>query len=229
MKKSLLSFEERLGYSFQDSALLEAALRHPSYAFREKPSPFERMEFLGDRVLGCVIAEALYTLFPQEEEGLLATRFVALVRREHLARIARHWQVESVIQATPLDTRLPDSIYADSVEAILGAIYLDGGFEMARGVILSFWKPELSQTKPAPLGDAKSRLQEWTQKKGIPLPTYTLVSSDGPDHNPVFTMSVSVNDSPCAKMALGEGSSHRHAEQKAATALLLLLNEKENQ
>ncbi len=173
------------------------------------------------------IEKDILPLFPQEEEGTLSKRFVSLVRREHLATIARIWDVASVLKATPVDTPLPDSIYADSVEAVLGAIYLDGGFDEARRIILAHWEWALAGSHLMPLIDAKSRLQEWCQQKGIPLPEYTLLKSDGPDHNPLFTMSVTIQDASSSQMGVGEGSSHRHAEQQAASALLTILKDKD--
>ena len=209
-----------LGYIFSDKARVTEALTHRSVVGASIGS-YERLEFLGDRVLALVIADLLVAEFPSEAEGALAMRFVALVRRETLAEIAGNAGIAShiLLGASEEESggRENDAILADVCEALLGAMYLDGGLEPARAFIERYFLAALHEAIKPPQ-DAKTALQEWAQGKGYGLPNYNQVLRDGPDHAPVFTISVTVKDiSP----AQGTGSSKRTAEQAAAKQFLL--------
>lgn len=218
----LAEFESFLGHSFKDISLLRGALRHPSYAFREHPSVFERLEFLGDRVLGCVIAEALYTTFEEEEEGNLSARLVDLVRKECISKIALTWGIDRYLKVSKsLEQRpLTISVLADAGEALLGALFLDAGFNTVRKFILEHWAPYLENTSQKNLKDPKSLLQEWAQAHGLSLPHYSILALEGPQHAPHFRVQVELSQKKRISQAIGIGSSRRYAEQEAARNLL---------
>jgi len=208
-----------LGYTFSDTALLTEALTHRSVVGASIGS-YERLEFLGDRVLALVIADLLVAEFPSEAEGALAMRFAALVRRETLAEVAGKAGIATYILLGASENesgeRENDTILADVCEALLGAIYLDGGLVPARAFIERYFLTALHEAIEPPQ-DAKTALQEWAQGKGYGLPVYSQVSREGPDHAPVFTISVAVKDLTPAD---GTGSSKRAAEQAAAKQFL---------
>lgn len=213
----------RLGHQFVQTDLLTQALTHPSVAQGRAPrriTPYERLEFLGDRVLGLVVADMLFHHFPDEAEGALARRHAALVRRETLAIVAEQIDLPSclVLARGEEDAggRANPALLADACEALIGALYADAGFDVSARFVRQLWVP-LMQAVLAPPKDAKTALQEWAQGRGKPLPIYTVVGKDGPPHDPTFVVSVNVEglDPVC-----GTGTSKRVAEQAAATALL---------
>lgn len=210
----------RLGHQFATPALLHQALIHRSAQTVVRLQSYERLEFLGDRVLGVLVAELLYRRFPDEAEGALARRHTALVRKEALARVARklHLGDSLILSHGEEDAggRDSDTILSDVCEAIIGALYLDGGLETARSLITAYW-PEMMDEAFTPPKDAKTTLQEWAQQRGLPLPTYRTVASDGPDHSPNFVVEVAVQGYPAAQ---ANGSSKRNAAQAAAQVLL---------
>ncbi|WP_421709259.1 ribonuclease III [Algihabitans sp.] len=222
----LTALMRRLGHDFADPALLAQALTHASRAGTAEGS-YERMEFLGDRILGCLVAELLYRSFPQENEGALGKRFAALVRRETLAEVAGpagldlgpHLSLSRGEQDS--GGRENPATLADACEAVIAALYLDGGLEAARRLIAPIWTP-LLKADPTPPQDAKTRLQEWTQARGLALPRYEEIARSGPDHAPHFTLRVSLSD---GRHAEAEGRSKRNAEQAAAEAMLALLTD----
>lgn len=209
----------RLNHDFSDPSLLDQAFVHRSLG-KPRVESNERLEFLGDRVLGVVIAELLYHAFPKEPEGALGPRFTALARRETLAEIAEILELGPLMRLSPGEEdsggRKNPALLADVCEAVLGALYLDGGLEAARSVIVAHWKPRLA-LDPTPPKDAKTRLQEWAQGTGRALPSYTVVKRDGPDHAPHFVVGVHVEGT---QGATGEGASKRVAEQAAAAVLM---------
>jgi len=215
------ALEEKLGHVFSDKALLRRALTHAS---ADSAVSNERLEFLGDRVLGLVIAETLHQRFMQEPEGLLTRRLHALVRWETCAIVGERIDLWSQLILTKSETandggRARGAIVGSAVEALIAALYLDGGLEVARRFIEAEWLP-LLDTIATEQRDAKTRLQEWSQGGGRGergAPVYTLVSRDGPDHAPHFVVSVTVQGHEPAN---GEGRSKREAEQAAAAALL---------
>jgi len=214
--------EKALGHRFRNQQLLEVALTHASMrGGKAQRSDNERLEFIGDRVLGLVIAEALSERFPEATEGELARRYNRLVRGEACARIARSIGVGEYLILSDSEAgsggRSKGTILADAMEAILGAIFLDAGFQTARTVVRSLWGDEDDRRPEGARPDAKSALQEWAQGRGLALPEYVEVSRKGPDHAPRFTSEVRI--SGCAP-AQGEGPSKRAAEQAAARTLL---------
>ena len=213
--------EKALGYKFKDRALLRRALTHASVrSQRDGGGDNERLEFLGDRVLALAIAELLVEIDPEATEGELARRFNRLVRREACAHIARELGLGSVLilSASESDSggRNKDTILADACEALLGALFIEAGFDVSRGVVRHLWTP-LADGAPRAAPDPKSALQEWAQGQGLALPEYVEVGRAGPDHAPRFTAEVRVGRMGPAQ---GEGANKRAAEQAAAAALL---------
>jgi len=214
----LRALETQLGHSFRDPQLLERALTHASASANASN---ERLEFLGDRVLGLVIAEKLYTLYPNDSEGALALKLNALVRQETCAQAAEAAGLsDHLILANSEEGsggRKKAVILAGACEAIIAALYFDGGMDTARAFILRYWAQALA-TLNDDMRDPKTVLQEWAQsRKGSGGPAYRLVKREGPDHAPRFEIEVRVKGE---EPALGEGGSKREAEQAAAKALL---------
>lgn len=217
--------EKSLNYQFNDAALLVRALTHRSLVGQRKPGGAihldsfanERLEFLGDRVLGLAIAELLIERFPNEAEGQLAQRLAVLVSAPTLARVARaSGMVREIRMAAGQSAEDIDAVLADACEAVIGAMYCDGGLAPAAAFIHAQWSALINEAI-APPKDAKSTLQEWAQGRGLPLPVYAVVSQQGPDHAPQFIVSVTVEGEGEAQ---GSGKSKRTAEQAAATLLL---------
>ncbi len=219
---------EIIGYEFGDPALPRIALSHRSASGRDEPT-YERLEFLGDRVLALVVADMLYDAFPHEEEGALAKRLVALVRRETLAEVALRLGLGPLVQLSRGEEeaggRENPAILADVCESLIGAIYRDGGLDAAREFILRHWSPLMERTETPPK-DAKTSLQEWAQGRGLALPSYRQISRSGPDHAPQFTIEVRVAGFP---PEIGEGPTKRGAEQIAAERLLERLEQADGQ
>lgn len=213
-----------LGHRFGNPALLDEALTHPSAASPSRPDN-QRLEFLGDRVLGLVIAEALHGAFPGEAEGELAPRYNALVRRETLADVACEIGLGQHLRLGRSENvsggRRKKAILADAMEATIAALYLDGGMEAARRFILAHWQDRITAPAEAPQ-DAKTRLQEWAQARGLPPPTYRTVAREGPDHAPRFTIEAQL---ATGEAAASEAASKKLAEQGAAAELLRRLGE----
>jgi len=210
-----------IGHRFADSVLLAEALCHPSAAeATRRRHGYERLEFLGDRVLGLVMADMLLHAFPDEDEGHLSRRFVALVRRETLVRVADRIGLADFLTLSPGEEesggRDNPAVLADSCEALIGALYLDGGLDVARRLIERYWT-DLIDEDVSPPKDAKTALQEWLQGRGRPLPVYEVIDQQGPAHDPRFTVEVRIKGYPPGR---GEGSSKRAAEQRAAEALM---------
>ncbi len=212
-----------LSYVFHEPSLLKRALTHPSAAMKRKAGAadsYERLEFLGDRVLGLIVADMLLRRFPKESEGALARRHTALVRRETLADVAGDLEVNRYLRLAKGEDEAGErenpAILADACEAVIGALYLDGGLETARRVVETALEPYLNSTGKPPQ-DAKTGLQEWAQARGLPLPQYREVGREGPPHQPTFSIEVCVEGHPPAR---GEGRSKRISEQSAAQALL---------
>ncbi len=209
-------------HRFKNPDLLRAALRHSSVAARarEPGEHFERLEFLGDRVVGLIVARLLMERFPREAEGALSRHHTALVRAETLARMARTVRLDTRLQTASNEAAFGgapnDSMLADALEAVIGAVYLDGGLAAAEAVLCPLVSPLLAE-QPADLRDPKTRLQEWAQGRGLALPCYNVLSRSGPDHAPTFSVRVSVTGGLSAE---GAGTSKRAAEQQAATRLL---------
>lgn len=217
------ALETKLGYRFKDRALLDRALTHSSARSSRKPlRDNERLEFLGDRVLGLVIAELLNETMPEANEGDLARRFNQLVRRDTCAAIARGWELGASLIVSESEAasggRDKENILADACEALLAAIFLEAGFERVREIVRVHWSTRLERMPSSATADAKSTLQEWAQGRGLELPAYREVSRDGPDHAPRFIAEVQIGRTHTAR---GSGASKRAAEQDAATTLLV--------
>ncbi len=212
----------RLGHAFDDIGLLREALTHSSTTAgrNTEGGSYERLEFLGDRVLGLIVADMLLKAFPAEPEGDLARRHAYLVSREALAEVARTLGLGAYLVISRGEAegggRANPGLLADVCEAAIGALYSDGGLEAARAFVEPHWRPLLDQDH-APPQDAKTALQEWAQGRGLPLPLYREVSREGPAHEPRFTVTVEVRG---AQPQRGEGRSKRLAEQEAAARLL---------
>jgi ribonuclease-3 len=186
---------------------------------------YEQLEFLGDRVLGFLIAELLIKKFPTEKEGALALKLNTLVRRETCARVAEAAGIDAaLILAASEDRsggRRKAAILGDACESVIAALYLDGGIEAARNFVTTYWKPMLTEVT-GDLRDPKNALQEWAQGRKLGTPNYRVAKREGPDHAPRFTVEVSV---PGRAPAQGQGNSLRSAEQEAARALMKTVNE----
>ncbi len=223
-------FARSLGHVFRDPSLLEEALTHRSAAQADPAlSDNERLEFLGDRVLGLVIAERLLEIYPTEREGALAQRLARLVSRETLACVAAELDLGRFLRLAPGDERAGgrdnDTLLADACEAVIAALYLDGGLDAARGFIVNHWDAHLER----PLGesrDAKTRLQEWAQARGLAVPDYREIGRTGPAHAPRFLIEVRAAEDLSAR---AEAGSKRKAEQAAAEILLEAIRKRKAQ
>ncbi len=206
---------DRLGHDFANPDLLIEALSHTS-ASRHN---YQRLEFLGDRVLGCVMADWLFRKHADEPEGKLARRFAELVRKEACARVARAIQTMDHIRveraAAHARVHHTDNVLGDVCEALIGALYLDGGMDVAATFIRTGWRDQVDDGIAAPK-DVKSGLQEWAQARGLPLPVYETAGRSGPDHAPLFDVRVTVKG---FESVTASGSSKQEAEKRAATAL----------
>lgn len=213
--------EARLGYRFSDKSLLRRAMTHSSLSGgRDAVRNLERLEFLGDRVLGLLTAEELWRRYPEFEEGLLAPRLNALVRKETCAKAAKFFALDEHIRMSSWEEgaggRKKKAILGDVMEALLGALYIDGGMAAARGVYDQFWTPNLDELSKFHR-DAKTALQEWTQQKRLGTPDYEVLEADGPAHAPAFKVDVKVKG---FRRAIGEGKSKRAAQMAAARKFL---------
>ena len=216
------SLEERIGYRFSDLALLNSALSHISAlkGSRNRAGSYQRLEFLGDHVLGLVISDMLFRAFPKADEGELSRRLADLVRKETCAEIARAIDLGAAIRLGSSEVnaggRKRPAILADVCEALIGAVYLDGGYAAAEAMVGRLWEARM-RTTAQPLRDPKTVLQEWAQARGLPTPAYREVARSGPDHNPEFRVAVQL---PQLAPAEGSGRSKRAAEQAAAAAMM---------
>lgn len=220
MTRSPESLAENLGYRFDDLELLQRALTHRSSGKKNN----ERLEFLGDAVLGCVIAAEIYRLYPKAREGELSRLRASLVRRESLAGLAQSLDIGSYLRLGPGERKSGghhrNSILADSLEAVLGAIYLDGGFVPCRDCILALFADRLSDlTDLSELKDPKTRLQEFLQSRQQALPEYTVVETTGDAHDQRFRVQCRISDAD-TPLTEGVARNRRNAEQKAAAQML---------
>ncbi len=211
---SLAAVEELIGHRFKDASLLRAALTHGSIGRRSVD--YQRLEFLGDRVLGLTVAHALFDLHSGEAEGQLAMRLSALVRGEQCAAIGEALGLEDFIIVGATEklkgVQKTRSIMGDVVEAIIGAVYLDAGWEAARAFVLKHWASLITSGSTAEK-DAKTFLQEWALARSLALPRYEIASRTGPDHRPEFTITLTVGK---LEVIEGKGSSKQLAEMDAA-------------
>jgi ribonuclease III len=222
-KRSATALEERIGYRFKDAALFDCALTHISAlkGSRNRAGSYQRLEFLGDHVLGLVISDMLYRSYPKADEGELSRRLADLVRKETCAEIARAIELGPAIRVGASEAnagaRSRLAILADVCEAVIGAVYLDGGYKAAEELVERLWQARMQATTQ-PLRDPKTVLQEWAQARGLPTPAYREIARSGPDHDPEFRVAVQL---PAFAPAEGLGRSKRAAEQAAASAMLV--------
>ncbi len=219
--KAREELESRIGYTFADKTILERALTHVSAASRQgRGGSYQRLEFLGDHVLGLAVSDMLYRAFPKGDEGELSRRLADLVRRETCADVAQALDLGAALRLGSSESnaggRRRMATLADVCEALIGAVFIDGGYSAAAALIERLWH-ERMMTPARPLRDPKTMLQEWAQGRGLPTPSYREVERKGPHHNPVFRVAVDV---PALEPAEGVGRSKRAAEQAAAAAML---------
>ena len=215
----LAAFAARLGHDFRKPSLLVEAVTHPSMSAPTRPDN-QRLEFLGDRVLGLVMAEALLAADKAAAEGALAPRFNALVRKETCAAVAREIGLGDVLRLGRSEMmsggRRKEALLADALEAVIAAVYLDGGFAPAKDLVLRLWGDRIASVRED-ARDAKTALQEWAQARGQTPPAYVELGREGPDHAPLFTIEARLADGTAAR---ARAPSKRQAEQAAARALL---------
>jgi ribonuclease-3 len=221
--KERSALEERIGYQFADKALLDRALTHISALSggpQKRVGSYQRLEFLGDHVLGLVISDMLYRAYPKANEGELSRRLADLVRKEACAEVAKAMDLGPALRLGNSEQhaggRFRTTILSDACEGLIGAAFIDGGYAAADALVSKFWKERMSKTV-RPLRDAKTMLQEWAQARGLPTPAYKELTRTGPHHDPKFKVAVILPDHPQAE---GSGSSKRAAEQAAAAAML---------
>tara|TARA_B100001059_G_scaffold235474_1_gene281249 strand:+ start:1644 stop:2309 length:666 start_codon:yes stop_codon:yes gene_type:complete len=220
MEKKIKEFEKIIKYNFKRSSLLEKALTHKSL---DNNINNEKLEFLGDRVLGLVISEKLLNKFPNEKEGIIDKKFANLVNKRTCLLIAKKINLKKFILLGSSHKKLErsaDKISSDCLEAIVGAIYLDGGLKFVEKFILNFWEEFLIKSTVT-LIDSKTKLQEFSLKKFKELPKYVFFKKTGPQHRPLFKTEVQI---PNSKKIVGIGSSKKNAQQNAAAKLLKILN-----
>ena len=215
MKDKIYNLQKKINVKFKNLNLLKRSITHKSY---DPINNYEKLEFLGDRILGLVISKKLIELFPNEKEGFLDKKLASLVNKNRCLEIAKSINLEKYILVGNKNTKLKveNKIVSDSIEALIGAIYYDKGFDFVENYILSLWEKFINLSEMS-IVDAKTKLQEYSLKKYKILPVYKLTSSSGPKHNPKFTISVRLKDT---KVFEGIGSSKKIAEQNAAKKLL---------
>jgi|TARA_B100001741_G_C16402403_1_gene527601 ribonuclease-3 len=218
MKIEYQNLEKKLKISFKDKNLLTKALTHKSY---DKDNNYEKLEFLGDRVLGLVIAKKLLEIYPNEKEGILDKKFSSLVNKKTCLEIGNKINIQKyILTFNPKDKKkiIENKVIADSCEALLGSIYLDRGYQIVEKTILELWSQNIKNSVITQI-DAKTKLQEFSLKKFKKLPIYKIISNTGPRHKPLFKVGVKLVNT---KLYISEGKSKKDAEQNAA---ILCLND----
>ena len=228
--KKLKLFEKKINYKFKNNKLLIQSLTHPSFYLESEKkiniNEFERFEFLGDRVLGLIIANLLFSKYKKFNEGDLSKKYSYLVQKKFLFKISQELKIEDVLQYNfkKKNNKMLNSIFSDSVESLIGAIFLDGGYNSSFDFISKFWSKHLDIEVSKTL-DPKTLLQEISQQLYKKLPEYKLIKKEGPPHLPTFTVSVKVVN---LNKINSKGSSIREAERNAAEIALKKINEKKN-
>ena len=227
LSSDLNAFEERLGYKFKNPSPLIEAVTHSSTSSPSRRDN-QRLEFLGDRVLGLVVSDALLKNDDKASEGILAPRFNALVSKECCAEVAEEIDLGTVLKLGRSEMlsggRRKKTLLGDAIEAVIAAVFLDGGFEAAQKVVLRHWGRRISKVNSL-ARDPKTELQEWAQSYGFPPPKYSLMSREGPDHQPVFVIEARLENGLFMKASAGN---KRDAEKVAATALLQMIKGSKN-
>ena len=220
MKKIINTLEQNLGYKIYNIDIYLKAITHKS---ADKINNYEKLEFLGDRVLGLIISKKLLEKYPSEKEGIIDKKFANLVNKKTCVSIAKKLNLKKFLYLGSSNKNLErsaDKILSDSLEAIVGAIFLDGGLKSSEKFILGFWETYINKSVIT-LIDSKTRLQEYSLKKFKKLPKYTFFKSSGPHHKPIFKTEVEIPDS---KKIMGVGTSKKNAQQNAAAKLIKILN-----
>ena len=216
MKINYQNLEKKIKISFKDKSLLVKSLTHKSY---DKKNNNEKIEFLGDRVLGLVMAKKLLEIYPNEKEGILDKKFASLVNKKTCLEIAKKIELDKYILTFNLRNKknlIEDKVLSDSCEALIGSIYLDQGFQIVEKVILNLWSDQIKNSIVTHI-DAKTKLQEFSLKKFKKLPIYKVISNTGPKHKPLFKVGVKLQDT---KFYVSQGKSKKDAEQNAAVLCL---------
>ena len=216
MKIDYQNLEKKIKISFKDKSLLVKSLTHKSY---DKKNNNEKIEFLGDRVLGLVMAKKLLEIYPNEKEGILDKKFASLVNKKTCLEIAKKIELDKYILTFNLRNKknlIEDKVLSDSCEALIGSIYLDQGFQIVEKVILNLWSDQIKNSIVTHI-DAKTKLQEFSLKKFKKLPIYKVISNTGPKHKPLFKVGVKLQDT---KFYVSQGKSKKDAEQNAAVLCL---------
>jgi ribonuclease III len=222
-ERAIAELERHIGHQFRDRELLERALTHASVGEGAvKVRHYERLEFLGDRVLNLLAAERLMAVYTEAREGEMSRLMAALVNYHACARVAREIGLPDALRlsasATKIGARQSDTVLGDACEALIGALYIDGGLETARAFFLASWKENFERLDAPQARDAKTQLQEWAQGRSLPLPQYRVISRAGPDHAPCFTVEVFVEGYEPER---AQGRSKQEAEKAAAQVMLL--------
>ena len=216
MKSDYSNLEKKINIKFRDKKLLIKSLTHKSF---DKINNNEKVEFLGDRVLGLIIAKKLLEIYPNEKEGVLDKKFASLVNKKTCLQIGKNINLEKyILTFNPKNrkVKIEDKVVADCCEALIGAVYLDKGFTVSENFILTFWSENIKESIITQI-DAKTKLQEFSLKKFKKLPTYKVVSNTGPRHKPIFKVGVKL---PNTKFYVEKGTSKKDAEQNAAMLCL---------
>ncbi len=216
MKINYQNLEKKIKISFKNKSLLVKSLTHKSY---DKKNNNEKIEFLGDRVLGLVMAKKLLEIYPNEKEGILDKKFASLVNKKTCLEIAKKIELDKYILTFNLRNKknlIEDKVLSDSCEALIGSIYLDQGFQIVEKVILNLWSDHIKKSIVTHI-DAKTKLQEFSLKKFKKLPIYKVISNTGPKHKPLFKVGVKLQDT---KFYVSQGKSKKDAEQNAAVLCL---------
>ena len=216
MKINYSNLEKKISIKFKDKKLLISSLTHKSY---DKINNNEKIEFLGDRVLGLVIAKKLLEIYPEEKEGILDKKYASLVNKKTCLQIAKSINIDKYILTSNSENKkikIEDKVIADSCEALIGAIYLDKGLNVVESFILTLWKKNIKESIITQI-DSKTKLQEFSLKEFKKLPTYKIISNTGPRHKPVFKVGVKL---PNTKFYIADGTSKKDAEQNAAMLCL---------
>jgi len=215
MSEKLNSLQKKINIKFKNLNYLKKSITHKSY---DSLKNYEKLEFLGDRILGFVISKKLIALYPNQKEGILDKKLASLVNKNQCLEVAKNLGLEKfvLIGNKNSNSKVENKILADTIEALIGAIYYDKGFEIAEKFILNNWKSFINLSEETKI-DSKTKLQEYSLKKFKSLPIYKLVSSTGPKHKPKFIISVKLKDT---KFYEGLGDSKKKAEQNAAKKLL---------
>jgi len=213
MKINFLDLEKKIKINFKDKDLLIRSLTHKSF---NKENNYEKLEFLGDRVLGLVISKKLIEIYPKEKEGILDKKFASLVNKKTCVEIAKEIELNKYVLTYNKKNVIEDKVLADSLEALMGSVYLEKGFNSVEKVILNLWADHIKNSIITQI-DAKTKLQEFSLKKYKKLPSYKLISNTGPRHKPLFKVGVKLVDT---KLYIAEGNSKKDAEQNAAILCL---------